>query len=332
MAQRKEMQMLGKKKGQKHGRFLQQILVLFVMLSACVLSGCGKEEQEEENGEGYYKIYYLNSEETKLVPEEYKAENSSFYDLAEELLQAMDRVPKELSLRKVKPDDVVIRHVMTDKKGQITIDFGSGYKNMEAVREILFRAAVVKTLSQIHGVEFIQFYVEGQPLTDQTKKVVGFMSADNFIDNTGKETNCYQTVTMVLYFANKDGDKLREIHVTREYDATVTMEQFVIQQLLQGTDSIEGLDGGYRDTIPEGTRLIKTTTKEGISYIDFNSSFLNKREGLTDEAAIYSIVNSLVELSTVNKVQFTIDGVSVEKYGDGMQFDGIFERNLDIIE
>ena len=84
-------------------------------------------------------------------------------------------------------------------------------------------------------------------------------------------------------------------------------------------------------TVPEGTKLIKTTTKEGICYIDFNSSFLNKRAGLSDEVAVYSIVNSLAELSTVSKVQFTIDGVSVEKYGDGMVFDGIFERNLDIV-
>lgn len=324
--------MLEKRREKKYSSFCHQRIFLFAIVIVCLLSACGKKEQEEENKKGHYDIYYLNSDETKLVPEDYKAENVSFYELAEELLQAMDNAPKELSLRKVKPDDVIINKVLTDKKGQITIDFGYGYRKMEPVREVLFRAAVVKMLSQIHGVEFIQFYVEGQPLTDQTKKVIGFMSADNFIDNTGRKDNNYQTVSMVLYFSDKDGDRLKETHITKEYDTSVTMEQFVIQQLLQGTDSIEGLQGGYYDTVPEGTKLIKTTTKEGICYIDFNSSFLNKKEGLSDEVAIYSIVNSLAELSTVSKVQFTIDGVSVEKYGDGMVFDGIFERNLDIVE
>jgi germination protein M len=196
----------------------------------------------------------------------------------------------------------------------------------------LYRAAVVKMLEQIDGVDFIQFYVDGQPLTDQNEKVIGFMSDDNFIDNTGKETNYGQNVSMVLYFANEDGTKLKEVHVSKVYDGTITIEQLIIQQLLEGVASIDGLDEDYYDTIPDGTNLIKTTTKDGICYVDFNSNFLNKRKGLTDETAIYSVVNSLVELSSVNKVQFTIDGVQVDKYGDGTDFSDIFERNLDIVE
>lgn len=309
-------------------------LIAAAVISVCFLEGCGKKGQQEEVGEqeGYYNIYYLNSGETKLIPELYEPIETSINGLAKELLQEMGNSPKDLSLRKIKSDELIIKDVKTDEKGQLTIDFGSGYKKMDGVKEILYRAAVVKTLEQIDGVEFIQFYVEGQPLTDQNDKVIGFMSKENFIDNTGKETNYYQDVSMVLYFANKDKNKLRETHVSKVYDGTVTMEQLVIQQLLAGVKSINGLKAGYYDTIPEGTNLIKTTTREGICYVDFNSAFLNKREGLTDEAAIYSVVNSLVELSSVNKVQFTIDGLSIEKYGDGMQFDGLFERNLDIVE
>lgn len=325
------------KKEKKHtesGKEVRVRAVFLLVMAAfiCFSGGCESGKGEKAENEKNYNVYYLNSEETKLVPESYKARNVALNELANELLMAMDIAPKELSLRKVKTDDVIINSVTADKNGQLTIDFGSGYKRMDRVREILYRAAVVKTLCQIQGVEFIQFYVEGQPLTDQSKKVIGFMSADNFIDNTGKETHYYQTVSMVLYFANKEGDRLREVHLTKEYDGTVAMEQFVIQQLLDGTGSIEDLGHGYYNTVPEDTKLIKTTTKEGICYIDFNSKFLNKRAGLTDEVAVYSIVNSLAELSVVSKVQFTIDGISVEKYGDGLRFDGIFERNLDIVE
>ena len=316
------------------GKWIYKVMILGLLLAFPVgfLSGCSSHEEKPDKAEGYYDIYYLNSQETKLVAEDYKAENSSVNELAQELLQAMDHTPKELSLRKAKPDEVIINNVITDENGQLTLDFGSGYSKIEPVKEILVRAAIVKTLAQIQGIDFIQFYVEGQPLTDKYNRVIGFMSADNFLDNTGGEANYFQTVSMVLYFANKDGDKLREIHLTKEYDSTVAMEQFVIQQLLDGVDSVQGLGNGYYDTIPEGTKLIKTTTKEGICYIDFNSEFLNKREGVSDEVIIYSVVNSLAELSSVNKVQFTIDGVSVEKFGDGLQFDGIFERNLDIVE
>ena len=62
----------------------------------------------------------------------------------------MENSPKDLSLRKVKSDDISIKKVEADE-GQLTIDFNSNYKKMEAVKEILYRAAVVKTLSQIQG-------------------------------------------------------------------------------------------------------------------------------------------------------------------------------------
>lgn len=323
-------------KGRERKKIWVELQLIFflsaVIVSIWFLFGCSKRQEEEEKNNHSYEIYYLNNGETKLVPEFYEAENVSFHELVEELLQAMDHSPRELSLRKAKSDDIILKSIEADNKGQLTIDFSSEYKKMDPVKEILYRAAVVKTLCQINGVEFIQFYVEGQPLTDQNEKVIGFMSADNFIDNTGKETNYYQNVSMVLYFANKGGDRLKEIHLTQVYDGTVTMEQLVIQQLLAGTGSVEELGAGYYDTVPEGTNLLKTTTKEGICYVDFNSQFLNKREGLSDEVAVYSVVNSLAELSSVNKVQFTIDGLSVEKYGEGLAFDDIFERNLDIVE
>lgn len=304
-----------------------------VCLVLCVvwLSGCGKQEAEILKPGSYY-VYYLNSEETKLVPEIYKADKKNTKKLAQELLLAMENSPKDLSLHKVKPDDVVVRNVNADDNRQLTIDFGASYKKMEPLKEILCRAAIVKMLGQIEGINFIQFYVDGQPLTGQDEKIIGFMSPDHFIDNTGRETDYYQDVSMVLYFANHDGTKLRETHVKKVYDGTVPMEQLIIEQLLAGTGVIEGLDEGYYDTIPKGTKLLKTTTKEGICYVDFNEKFLEKREGITDEVAIYSIVNSLVELSSVSKVQFTINEAPVELYGDGTKFAGFFERNLDIVQ
>ncbi|MDE5779581.1 MAG: GerMN domain-containing protein, partial [Lachnospiraceae bacterium] len=46
----------------------------------------------------------------------------------------------------------------------------------------------------------------------------------------------------------------------------------------------------------------------------------------------YAIVNSLCELPTVSKVQFLKNGEKMHFYRATMPFDGIFERNLDLIE
>ena len=48
--------------------------------------------------------------------------------------------------------------------------------------------------------------------------------------------------------------------------------------------------------------------------------------------SIYSVVNTLIELPNVNKVQFSIDGEQVLKYNESMSFGEPFERNLDIVK
>ena len=88
---------------------------------------------------------------------------------------------------------------------------------------------------------------------------------------------------------------------------------------------------GMQPVIPEGTVLNKVTVKDGICYVDFNEKFMEKREGIQPEVAIYSIVNSLTELSNVYKVQFLINGTTKKAYYT-LDFSSAFERNLEIVE
>ena len=61
----------------------------------------------------------------------------------------------------------------------------------------------------------------------------------------------------------------------------------------------------------------------------FNEKFL---DSIPDQmGTIYSVVNSLVELPGINKVQFRINGQIVEYYNN-TPFDVLFERNLSINE
>ena len=104
----------------------------------------------------------------------------------------------------------------------------------------------------------------------------------------------------------------------------------VLERLIEGPYAVEGLTG-MMDTLPEGTVVNKVSTKDGVCYVDFNDKFLNKRSDVTEEATIYSIVNSLVELSNVNKVQITVNGETKKVY-TSIDISGMLERNLEIIE
>ena len=59
--------------------------------------------------------------------------------------------------------------------------------------------------------------------------------------------------------------------------------------------------------------------------------FMKIKEGIAPEVTIYSVVNSLTELSNIHKVQFLIDG-KVRKMYEDLDVSSYFERNFDIIE
>lgn len=67
-------------------------------------------------------------------------------------------------------------------------------------------------------------------------------------------------------------------------------------------------------------------TKDGICYVNLDESFLTVVNNVSTDVAVYSIVNSLVELSNINKVQILINGEVPESFQTTT-----FERNLDIV-
>ena len=137
----------------------------------------------------------------------------------------------------------------------------------------------------------------------------------------------------MVNYANKKGNALVSSNLKISYDGNRSIEQLIVQQLISGPGVIEGpIDEEMKKSIPDGTELNKITTKDGICYVDFNDKFMAHIPEVNDEVIIYSVVNSLVELSSINKVKFTINGETKKNYGDKIPFDGLFERNLEIVE
>lgn len=306
-------------------------LVLVLIITG--LTACSQKQEKTTEAKLYKtKIYYLNNAETKLVSEGYSPKSSVATDLVDELLDALDKKPENLTYKKVKPDNITVKEFNLNENGQLTLNFNSNYQMLTGVSEILCRAAIVKTLCQIDGVESVEFYVDGQPLILENEKPFGFMEAQDFIDNSDGKGNSNQYAVMTLFFANQEGDRLVECRVKVKYDGTMPMEQLIIEQIMGGPDRIEGLkEGTLFPTIPKDTVLLNTSIKDGVCYVDFNDAFLKRPSDTTGSVVIYSIVNSLVEMANVNKVQFTINGEQVKSYGEKIKFDEQFERNFEVV-
>ena len=63
-----------------------------------------------------------------------------------------------------------------------------------------------------------------------------------------------------------------------------------------------------------------------------HNTFLTQIYNVTSDVTIYSITNSLVELSNVNKVQISINGNINVTYRENTSLSTVFERNLELVE
>lgn len=296
------------------------------LCAAFVLLGvaCGRDEQPE-NGTTY-KIFYINNEETKTVTGDYVSATHDTAGLIEELLGQLAQVPSRLEYKPPLASGFELLGYTLDN-GQLTMNFDGRYREMDNIKEVLTRAAIVRTMTQIEGIDYVSFTVQGEMLTDSSGVTIGTMSPDMFIDNAGNEINAYEKANLILYFADEDGTGLVvENRRNVVYSSNIAMEKLVVEKLIEGPDS----DGAY-PTVNPATRIINVTVNDGICYVNLSEDFLTQPYSVDPAVTIYSITNSLSELSNVNKVQISINGETNIAYREKISLSDVFERNLDLL-
>lgn len=294
-----------------------------LLSSMLLLNGCGGRKAEGTT----YQVYSVNKEETSISAHAYVTEATDQTQILEELLTQLHTAAPKLDYKAPLSAPVILTDYSITEK-QLLLNFEETYKKQEITTEVLVRAAIVRTLTQIPGIDFVSFVIGQEPLADQAGNIVGTMSADMFIDNAGKEINTYEKVRLHLYLANSTGDGLTEVNRSVVYNSNVSMEKLVIEQLIAG---VQDNEKAYPTMNPD-TKVVSVTVRDGICYVNFDESFLTQPYTVTSEVTIYSITNSLVELSNVNKVQISIDGDTDVMYREKISLATVFERNLELVK
>lgn len=84
----------------------------------------------------------------------------------------METVPAELDCQSAIPERVeTITFRIEENVLYLFVD--ANYALMDSVREILCRAALTKTLTQIQGIDYLSIYCAEQPIVDGTRKSCG---------------------------------------------------------------------------------------------------------------------------------------------------------------
>lgn len=314
---------MNRKTLKRYRRFL--FLLGMMCLPVVFLAGCSREEPEGTP----IDISYLNKNETKLMTETHYLTSTDTKDMIVEVLTLLCSVPDNKELKATLTSGINIITYSYDGE-QVIVSLGEKYKELSRTTEVLTRAALVRSLTNIPDVNYVMLTINGESLTDASGNAIGIMTADMFVNNAGAQVETVESkVTLRLYFANEDGDGLVAVNRELTHNADVSnvpMEKLVVEQLISGPASDE-----VYPTISPDTKLVNITVRDGVCYLTFDSAMLTAVNNVTTDVTIYSIVNSLVELSNINKVQISIDGNKDGKFRDKYEASTVFERNLSLI-
>lgn len=299
-------------------------LLLAALLLAVGLMGCGRQQELLSEDEHTYQVYYLNSSMTRLVEREYRTKTVDTKFLVEELMESLMNVPADLEAQVALSEKVVYQGCR--KEGMVLyLFFDNNYTSMKPYREILSRAALTRTLTQIPGVDYISIYSGDQPLLNASGMPVGALSATDFVDSIS-DVNAYDREELTLYFTDETGELLYPEKRTVMHSVNTSVERVILEELLSGPET-----SGLKPTLDSGTKLLNVSVNENVCYLNFDASFLSNPLEVREYIPIYSIVNSLSELSSVSRVQITVNGSQNEVFRDLIPLNSMFERNLDYI-
>ena len=300
----------------------KRLYMIFLIVCSIFLIGCTEKKEGAE-----VNVYYINTDINGISEEPFIMEAEKPSECVAELLDAMNHPDDEKMFQSAIPADVQVKEFKI-KNNQLEMIFDEGYLLLNKSSEVLLRAAVVKTMVQISGIDYVSFYVGKEPVLDSSGKAIGVMCAEDFVQNTGYSLKNYQSTELKLYFSSNDGTKLvAEKREDVHYNINTSIEKLAVEQLMKGTTSDK-----RNATIPTNVKLLGVAVKDGICYVNFDSAFLTNTLNQKPEVTIYSIVNSIIANGNASKVQILIDGSSDVTFMGSIDLGSPLEWKADLIE
>lgn len=288
---------------------------LILLGTLAFLCGCKKSSgviEDVSTLDTTYKVYYLSHDETRIEGVSWNYTGQTPTELVNECIGALRQIPDSSQYISPVSDSIpIIKYEWVEKLNQVNVYFGQEYNSMTKQKEVLTRAAIVKTLTQFDGIiDYVQFFVDNKVLTDSKGRTVTMMASD-FVESTSADIKNLDESSLRLYFASSDGQLLAQEDVFVHYQKTAAVESVVMESLISGP-----LSDTLNRTIAQDTKLNSVTVTDGICYVDMNSRFLDAMENQSFSVKVYSVVNSLCHLDHINSVQILING-QISDYSDG---------------
>ena len=119
------------------------------------------------------------------------------------------------------------------------------------------------------------------------------------------------SMAISLYFADSTGKYL--IKEERMLPKTVSLAKETVTQWLKGPAVVKGTSA--LAPVSTATVLLGIAIKDNVAIVDLSKEFLQPNSKVSHEVALYGLVNTLTQFSTIKQVQIRIEGKTLTKYG-----------------
>ncbi len=280
--------------------------IAFLTLCLCLLLCSCEKSGSNGSSADHLSVFRILRPENQTSGELIRAEQyplSPDIDQVQGAVYALASYPSDDTLMSSFPDGVKI--LSARKTGsEVTVSMSSGYSSLAGIDKTLVDYCITLTMCSLPGVDCVTICVGNEIICSRLR------SDDVLLHNTVQSPT---EADIRLYFPKKAGGDLSFEYRSISLDEDNSAERVIMGELLLGSKH-DRLDSA----LPEGTVLLSIYTQDGICSVSLSESFYTACEGSPKLAQlwIYSVVNSLTSLSSINSVQILIDGKVVSSAGD----------------
>lgn len=123
-------------------------------------------------------------------------------------------------------------------------------------------------------------------------------------------TNLGDGKAVSLYFPDSTGKSL--VKEQRTLPKTLSLARETINQWLKGP----AVQGNGQAAVATATTLLDIAVKDGVVTVDLSKEFTQPLGKVSQEVAIYGLVNTLTQFPTVHEVKLKIEGKPLTKLGN----------------
>lgn len=305
-------------------RIMHIISGMLLVVALLFMTGCGKnghaESQRTDTGTDAgmqtYSVYYMNQKWTEFSVYDTKIDQlESTENVIDKLMNLLISTEDEQLYKIPVADGMTYQRYSYDGKGLVTIMFNLDYDTAENYQILLCKMAFTKTLCQVNGISGVSF--ELSDLIGEKKVDTSVYNAESF--STIGDNFMEASYSVTIYTLDNTGKRLDK-HTTEIDALSYKAPEEQIMEALRNSQE-------WKSPIDKDVDILDIYVLDRVCYVNFSKTFLDHVGDYDDKVIIYSLVDSLTELSDVDGVVFEVEGSQDLVYGENLDFSETYTAN-----